>query len=193
MIKDLAVVILAGGSGRRIGGAKPLRLFDGERLIDRALRHAKQWSDAVAVVVRDPRQVQEVSVKVLIDEPGVEGSLGGLVAGLCFARLAGNGLLLAIPADVPFLPVDLPERLSLVIGDLNAALARSGGQLHPVCGLWRTEALVKIDEYLASGHRSLKGFAKLIGFEVADWPNEPIDPFFNVNTSDDLKRAALLI
>ena len=48
------MVILAGGEGSRIGGGKPLMRLAGERLIDRALRTARGWSDLIAVAVRDP-------------------------------------------------------------------------------------------------------------------------------------------
>lgn len=193
MSQNRAVVILAGGQGRRIGGAKPLQLLGGERLIDRALGQARQWSDLVAISVRNAAQVGDVNVEVLIDEPAVDGPFGGLVTALKFAHAARRDLLLTIPADTPFLPVDLSERLTLAMGDCEAALASSGGRLHPICGAWRTSALGKVDEYLASGRRSLKGFAELIGFTAADWPTEPIDPFFNVNTRDDLRRAAELL
>jgi molybdopterin-guanine dinucleotide biosynthesis protein A len=44
--------------------------------------------------------------------------------------------------------------------------------------------------YAASGRRSLKGLAAFIGFAVAGWPAEPVDPFFNINTSSDLAEAA---
>ena len=58
MSEDVAVVILAGGEGTRIGGGKPLRRLAGERLIDHALRTAHGWSNMVAVAVRDPGQME---------------------------------------------------------------------------------------------------------------------------------------
>lgn len=88
MRDDVAVVIFAGGEGRRLGGGKPLTLLDGERLIDRALRHAAQWSDLVAVVVRDPAQVAPLDVRVITDEPEIPGPLAGLASALRFGEKA---------------------------------------------------------------------------------------------------------
>lgn len=189
MRHDVAIVILAGGEGRRIGGGKPLRRLAGERLIDRALRTARNWSDLIAVAVREPEQVEWVNAPVIIDELNIGGPLAGLVAALGFAARSGREFLLTIPADTPFLPSDLLDRLHFEIGKRSCALAASDGRLHPVCGLWRTSAVTRVDDYLAGQRRSIRGFAALIGFCKAEWPSEPFDLFFNINTIDDLARA----
>src|SRR4051794_40722500 len=106
MRSDVAVVILAGGEGSRIGGAKPLRQFAGERLIDHALRYAQQWSDTVAVAVRDPAQVAPLDAPIITDEPNVPGPLAGLISALRFGARASRQFVLTIPADMPFLPAD---------------------------------------------------------------------------------------
>lgn len=190
---DVAVVILAGGEGTRIGGDKPLRTLRGERLIDRALQRARAWSEMVAVSVRESAQVQPVGAPLLTDEPTVGGPLGGLISALEFGRALGCEFVLTIPSDTPLLPGDLLERLIASIGNCDCALASSGRRLHPACGLWRTTALGRIDAYAESGRRSLKGLAELVGFEKAEWPAGPIDPFFNINTPDDLRRAEQLV
>lgn len=186
----VAVVVLAGGAGRRIGGGKPCRVLASKRLIDHALEQARRWSKLVAVAVRDEAQVQPIDAPIVHDEAAVAGPLSGLIAGLKFARREGREFLLAIPADMPFLPTDLLARLSAAIGDRGCALAGSGGQLHPVCGLWRTSALDRIDDYVAAGRRSLRSFAGEIGCAVVEWPTEAEDPFFNINLSTDLAEAA---
>ena len=188
MSSDVAVVILAGGEGRRIGGGKPLRRFGGERLIDRALRQAHRWSGLVAIAVRDPAQVGPVTAR-LIRDIDVPGPLGGLISGLLFARENGCEFLLAIPADMPFLPPDLLDRLHGAIGNHGCALAASGGHLHPVCGLWRSGSVDRAAAYTSAGRRSMKGFAQQVGFACVEWPEGARDPFFNVNTNEQLAEA----
>ncbi len=179
---DLTVVILAGGEGRRIGGGKPLRLLGGRTLLGRAIERARGWTDEVAVAARFAEQVGEPGIAVLPDPPGLEGPLGGLGSALGLARPA----VLTIPCDMPFLPDDLPTRLAAALPGHGAALAASGGHVHPVCGLWRTEALARLRRYAASGRRSLIGFAETIGYAAVAWPG---DPFFNVNSPEDLAEA----
>ena len=189
----IAVVILAGGMGRRIGGQKPLRTLGGERLIDRAQAQAAEWSEIVAVAVRSIGQVEGNALACIRDVDEIEGPLAGLAAALCFAGDSGCEAVLTIPADMPFLPADLRDRLLARIGSAAAAVARSGGRLHPVCGLWKVSASEAIPSYLKSGRRSLKGFAAAIGFEVVDWAHDPLDPFFNINSAEDLADAERLL
>jgi len=190
----IVVAILAGGEGRRIGGEKPQRLLGGQRLIDRAELLARQWSDVVAVVVREPDQIGRATLACIFDEPGLDGPLGGLAAALRFADSGGCEAVLTIPADMPFLPSDLSARLSAEIGNAKAAVARSGGHLHPVCALWSTRWVLEVlPEYVASERRSLKGLAEAVGYAAVDWASEPLDPFFNINSAEDLVQAEQLL
>ena len=190
---NIPVVILAGGRGSRIGGEKPLRLLGGRTLLDRAITLGRQWSEQVAVAAREEAQTGATRTHWIQDEPNVEGPLAGLCAALRFARDGGSVAVLTIAADMPFLPQDLSQQLVRGIGDACAAIARSSGHLHPVCGLWRTSALDMVPDYVASGHLSLRGFAETVGFEAVEWPTDPTDPFFNINSAEDLEMAERLL
>jgi molybdenum cofactor guanylyltransferase len=181
----IAAVLLAGGEGRRIGGAKPLRMFGDRRLIDHALDHARRWGDIVAVAVRGADQLEGIDVPLLVDDPALQGPLAGLVSALNFARVERCQAVLTLPCDMPFLPADLRARLATA--GAPAAIAASGGRCHPVCGLWRVTTLADLPMYAASGRRSLRGFAETTGFVAVEWSGP--DPFFNINTSDDLQAA----
>jgi molybdenum cofactor guanylyltransferase len=189
----IACVVLAGGQGARIGGDKPMRTLAGRSLLARALDHAARWSTDIAVAVRDAGQLAGHAATALADDPAIPGPAAGLVSALRFARKRGADAVLAIAADMPFLPGDLAERLGDRIGEAAAALASSGGQLHPVCGLWRTAVLDQAPDYFAAGRRSLKGLAATVGFVEVDWPVAAVDPFFNVNTMDELAEAERLL
>jgi molybdenum cofactor guanylyltransferase len=187
---SLAVVVLAGGEGRRMGGAKPLRQVGGVSLLSHALRLARQWSPCVAVAVRNADQAGgDAGVPLLLDPPGVAGPAAGLSSGLAFARAAGAELLLTLPCDSPRLPPDLPHRLAAEIGAAAVAVPQSQGRLHPVCALWRTHLAQALPAYLASGRSSLQGFARQCGAAVVEWQVEDgDDPFLNINTPEDLSR-----
>lgn len=189
MNNDVAVVILAGGEGRRIGGDKPLLKLAGERLLDRALRNARRWSNLTAVAVRDSAQVAPVAAPITVDQDDIAGPVAGLLSALRFGTELGRRHVLTIPADMPFLPADLLGRLRKQIGHLGCAMASSNGHAHPVCALWRASALDRAGDYLASSRRSLRGFAELVGYVPVDWAAEPFDPFFNINTAEELAEA----
>ncbi len=177
-----AILILAGGEGQRIGGGKPMRLLGGQTLLDRAIERARGWSDKVALAVRSASQVGGFDVDLLIDRPGLDGPLGGLASAIGLDR----PIVLTIACDMPFLPDDLPDRLAEALPGHGAALAASGGRVHPVCGLWRADALGRLQDYAATGRRSLIGFAETIGYAAVEWPDEV---FFNVNSLKELAEA----
>lgn len=191
---DRVVLILAGGEGRRIGGDKPQRWLAGMRLIDHALRLAARWTDEPVVAARSLAQLGPLDARIIADDPGIEGPLGGLAAGLEHARRTGAARLLAIPADMPFLPDDLADRLAAALdaSDSGAALAQSGGRLYPICALWDVAVADALRAYLATGQRSLRGFADAVGFTAVEWHAAGGDRFLNINDAEGLARAEAL-
>lgn len=186
MRADLVVVILAGGEGRRMDGAKPAAELDGLTLLARVITKARLWSNAPAVAVRDG--VDVAGFQTLTDDPAIQGPLAGLASALAYARREGARHVLTLPCDAPFLPDDLAARLASAIGGAGAAIPASGGRLHPTCGLWRVDKGEALAAYAATGRRSLTGFAETVGSVEVNWAGEP-DPFFNINTAEDLARA----
>ena len=187
---DIAVAVLAGGEGSRIGGGKPLIKLGGRTLVERAFARARSWSATSIVAIRSTEQLGSCNLPWIADAAGIDGPLAGLAAGLEWACRKGAEALLTIPCDMPFLPGDLATRLLDEVGDLGAAVASSGGELHPVCSLWLNAAIDEFPRYCASGRRSLRGFAQHVGFAEVEWPAEPRDPFFNINSPADLAAAA---
>lgn len=191
MINAATIVsaVLAGGEGSRMGGGKQHIMLGGQTLIERAYDRARGWSSATVVAIRSPEQLGSCQLPWVGDVTGIDGPLAGLAAALEWARGQGAAALLTIPCDMPFLPADLPQRLINAIGEFGAAVASSGGNLHPVCGVWRTDSVDEVPAYCLSGRRSLKGFAQHLGFAEVEWPTVTPDPFFNINRPADLVVA----
>lgn len=190
-MRDLLVVILAGGEGQRMGGGKPLRLFRGQSLIAHAFDRARSWSPQVAVSVRSPDQVGPVAAPLVLDDPDIEGPLAGLSAALAYAREEGASRLLTLPCDMPGLPDDLARRLEeALVPGVGAAMAACAGRLHPVCAVWDVAAQAELPAYLATGRSSLRGFAEAVGMAKAVWNDDFAPAFENINTPIDLARLS---
>jgi molybdopterin-guanine dinucleotide biosynthesis protein A len=188
----IVAAVLAGGGGRRIGGRKSERLLLGRPLLRWAVGSAMRQAGKVAIAARgEAPAFQGESVVVLFDNPALAGPLSGLQAALSWAAAENASWLLTLPCDTPFAPDDLTPRLleAATVAEAPVALASSGGALHPACGLWRTDLGVALADYAASGRSSLIGFAESVGYAVADWSMAPCDPFFNINTAEDLAKA----
>jgi molybdenum cofactor guanylyltransferase len=187
---SVPIVILAGGEGRRIGGAKAHQKLGGISLLDHMIAKAKGYGPDVAVAVAADDQLDlPPDLMRLPDKVAGLGPLSALQSALLYAEAKGARHVLLVPCDTPFLPSDLASRLAHAIGDAQAALPVSGEHLHPTCGLWSTTAAAPLSDYVATGRRSLKGFADVLGYVAVDWPEMPDDPFFNINSPDDLAAA----
>lgn len=186
----LAVAVLAGGEGRRMGGVKALRPFRGEPLVAQALRQARRWSELVAVSVREPGQVAGVvDCPLALDRADVPGPLAGLAGALDHAAGLGAELLLTLPVDMPNLPPDLPARLVAVLAPAHGvALPSVAGELQPVCGLWRVGVRDRLAAYAGSGRSSLRGFAADCGLATAAFGPEAAAAFAGANTPEELAR-----
>lgn len=146
----------------------------------------------------DPGRFAFAGLTVLPDEtPGQPGPLAGILAALDWAAGLGAGSVVTAAVDTPFLPADLVQRLRHAAGPSGAAIAASpdaegGMRLHPVFGLWPVAARDDLRARLAAGERKVMFWARMQGAGVAEFPALPFDPFFNINTPDDLKAAERL-
>jgi molybdopterin-guanine dinucleotide biosynthesis protein A len=185
-------VILAGGEGRRMGGAdKALLVLAGESLLSRAVARLEPQVERLAISANgDPARFAGFGLTVLPDARR-QGPLSGLLAGLNWAAAGGADALVTAPVDCPFLPPDLVPRLWLA-GAGGVALAESGGALHPTFGLWPVGLAAPLAAFLASGAKaSVRDFAQAHGMSAASFPDD--GSFENLNTPADLARAAALL
>jgi molybdenum cofactor guanylyltransferase len=126
---------------------------------------------------------------------GSQGPLGGLLAALQ-AMQAGSDWLLLVPCDAPFLPLNLAEQLfiSAATAKTPAALVSHQQQWQPTFSLWHRRLLPELRAaVLQQGQRGLKEFLQTQSVAVQEWENQQPNPFFNINTVDDLAVAAALL
>ena len=189
---DLVAVILAGGDGRRIGGGKPNIRLDGRRLIDRAIDHVAEWRIPARLSVREPGQVYPARLPEVVDDPRIEGPLGGLLGALAWAVAFGARRVITVPCDMPYLPCDLKTRLDAMAVQFDQpAVATSLQRRHPVCSVWPVRCLGPLQTYADSGRRSLNGALERCAAVSVDWSvQDGRDPFYNINTSGDLARVS---
>jgi molybdopterin-guanine dinucleotide biosynthesis protein A len=115
-----------------------------------------------------------------------------LHAVLSHGRANGFDAVLTVPSDSPFLPLNLVARLLDAGARTGAAVGSSGGQTHHLTGLWSTAMAGKLEELLlARKLRRMMDLADVFEIAVADWDTEPVDPFLNINTPEDLALAAV--
>jgi molybdopterin-guanine dinucleotide biosynthesis protein A len=194
-------LLLAGGQSRRMGGGdKALRLIGGVPLLDRVIERMRPQVETLVLNANgDPGRFTSFGLPVVPDSvPDYAGPLAGVLAGLDWTaeHRPDCAYVVSVATDAPFLPRDLVSRLvrGMENSAADLACAASGGQPHPVIGLWPVrlredlrravadETIRKVDVWTAR-HR----------LTIVPFPSEPLDPFFNANRPEDLVTAAALL
>jgi molybdopterin-guanine dinucleotide biosynthesis protein A len=185
-------VLLAGGLARRMGGGdKPLVLLGGRPLLAHVIARLAPQVAALALNANgDPVRFAAFGLPVLADPvPDNPGPLAGVLAGLEHFSAQGIAWVVSVAADTPFIPEDLVARLHTARGAHPIAVACSGGRTQPTVALYATALAADLRAALAAGERKIDRWTARHGKGRADWPADPRDPFFNVNTPEDLAQA----
>jgi molybdopterin-guanine dinucleotide biosynthesis protein A len=190
-------VLLAGGLARRMGGGdKPMRRIGGRTILERVITRLKpQCGEMILNANGDPARFAEFGLPVIADTvENFPGPLAGILAALDWtaANRPDERFILSTAADCPFLPRDLVERLDRARAEQDAqlAVAASGGQSHPVIGLWSVALRDELRRALTvEDIRQVGRWTARYKLATVSWPTEPFDPFFNANTVDDIAEA----
>jgi molybdopterin-guanine dinucleotide biosynthesis protein A len=190
-------LILAGGLARRMGGGDKIMLtIGGTKILDRVLERMRPQCQALILNANgDPARFASTGLTVVPDETqDFAGPLAGVLAGLDWAAAHASVIadVVSVPGDCPFLPRDLVARLHAARAAANKPLAcaQSGHWRHPVVGLWPVALREDLRRALfEEGLRKIEVWTERHGIALAVWPDQPVDPFFNVNTPQDAAMA----
>jgi molybdopterin-guanine dinucleotide biosynthesis protein A len=192
-------LILAGGRSQRMGRNKALVPLGGEPLLGHVVHRLKP--QVSHILLNAEAHWADVFGLPLVEDalPGHQGPLAGVLAGL---RTIASGEpetthLLTVPADSPFFPLDLADRLVEAVTGAHRtiAIATSGDAMHPVFALWPVALADDLADWLGNpDNRRIKAFfarhaTTEIDFAMVETVHGPLDPFFNINTPADLARA----
>ncbi|SDC68939.1 molybdenum cofactor guanylyltransferase MobA [Ruegeria marina] len=202
-------VILAGGLATRMGGGdKGLLTLGGQSLLGHVIdRLAPQVAGLALNANGDPARFAEFGLPVVADTvEGFAGPLAGVLAGLDWAAGQGAESIVTAAADTPFFPRDLVTRLMqaaegqayplvLATTPRTGEELKSGGRVnrHPTFGLWPVALRDDLRAALNDGLRKVVLWTDRHGGREVLFPAEPFDPFFNVNTPEDLALAETLL
>ncbi|WP_113910687.1 molybdenum cofactor guanylyltransferase MobA [Roseovarius dicentrarchi] len=186
-------IILAGGRATRMGGGdKGLLPLGRSTLLEHVLdRIAPQVAATALNANGDPQRFARFGLPVLADPVGgYVGPLAGVLAGLDWAAKEGAETIVSVAADTPFFPCDLVARLVLAAEGMQAplALAATPDGRHPTFGLWPVALRDDLRGALQGGLRKVVQWTDAHNAATAMF-DDGGDPFFNVNTPEDLANA----
>ncbi|MEO1346635.1 MAG: molybdenum cofactor guanylyltransferase MobA [Pseudomonadota bacterium] len=190
-------VILAGGLATRMGGGdKGLLPLGQTTILSHVIERLEPQVAGMALNANgDPARFSELGLPILADSlPGFLGPLAGVLAGLDWAQGEGADSIVTVAADTPFFPCDLVPRLQLASeGMANPlVLARTPDGRQPTFGLWPVALRDDLRAALQDGLRKVVLWTDRHGGRTAMF-DDPGEPFFNVNTPEDLAHAGTLL
>lgn len=182
------------------GGNKALCLLAGETLLARVLTRLRPQCGAVAINANgDAGQFAGYGLPVIADSfAGFAGPMAGVLAAMEWAARNGAESVVSVSVDTPFLPLDLVARLREAGGRGGVSIASSpdaDGRLrdHPTCALWPVALVGELRAALVAGQRRIGQFATTRDPGRAIFGSDPVDPFLNMNTPEDIRLAATLV
>jgi molybdopterin-guanine dinucleotide biosynthesis protein A len=188
-------VVLAGGLARRMGGGdKGLVTLHGRPILDHVLERLAPQVDRIVINANgDPGRLAAYDLPIVADAiEGFAGPLAGVLAGMQWAARNDAEWVVTAATDTPFFPRDLVDRFRQAVADKGAdmACAASGGRHHPVFGLWPVALRADLSRAMtADGVRKVDLWTARHRIAVAEFADQPYDPFFIVNRPEDVAEA----
>jgi len=203
MDQNIAGIILAGGQSRRMGGGdKTLLALGGRSLLDHVVKRLVPQVGPLALSANgDPARFAGFGLPVLADTvEGYAGPLAGILTGIEWASIACDAVV-TVAGDTPFFPKSMVERLAAAAATKRGAIAvaSSGGRRHPTFALWPLGLHDALRRFLVDeDNRRVSTFIDRHDVVEVEFPmlasgEQQIDPFFNINTPDDLAIAERLL
>jgi molybdopterin-guanine dinucleotide biosynthesis protein A len=181
-------VVLAGGSGRRIGGSKPMVELDGRPMLHYPLAVLHAVLGEVVVMCKEHTPLPDLGGMAPVwCEPEEEfHPLIGIAAAL---RSAGKDVLVC-GSDMPLITPEVVAAIASAEAPAGALaiVPRAADRLQPLCALYRIGALETLDA-MAPGERVTDVVGRLDP-HVLDFADA--DAFFNVNVPEDVLQASAL-
>lgn len=194
-------VVLAGGLARRMGGGdKSLQSLGGRPILRHILERLSPQVDGVILNANgDPARFASFGLPVAGDAvEGFVGPLAGVLSGLVWARNNRPGItdIVTVPGDGPFLPRDLVVRMVAERDAAGAdlACAVSADQAYPVIGLWPVRLIEDLRQAVVDEDiRKVDRWTARHKLVQVAFSTQPVDPFFNANTPEELAEAGRLL
>ncbi len=186
--------VLAGGKSQRFGEDKSQVKLGDKLLIDYILPEIIDEFNEVLVVSNNQINFKESKKISLIEDFKKDlGPLGGVLTAMKWVKDNNKDYqwISTFPVDTPFFKnqilKDFLNKINIDEGKLF--FIKSNNTRHNIFGLWSLDLMDKLEEDLDKGERKVEIWANSIGVKNINMKFENKDPFFNINTKEDLKKA----
>ena len=195
---NILPVVLAGGKSKRFGEDKSQVKLGEKILIDYILSELIDEFKEVLIVANDPiKHLSSDNIIKIEDFKKNLGPLGGVYTSMRWAKDKNKSYkwIASFPSDTPFFNKSIFNSFLKKINEKESELffMRCNEKRHNIFGLWSIDLIDQLEKDLETGSRKVENWANKIGVKTINMTFEKEDPFFNINTKEDLKKAEKII
>ena len=187
-------VVLAGGKSQRFGQDKSQVKLNGKILIDYILSEIiDEFKETLIVTNQSISFMSSKKITVIEDFKKGLGPLGGVLSAMKWIKDNNKeySWISTFPADTPFFT---KKELKIFYSDIKIEdnklfFIKDKDTRHNIFGLWSLDLMDQLETDLYNGERKVEIWANSIGVSTVNIEYKNINPFFNINTIDDLEKA----
>jgi molybdenum cofactor guanylyltransferase len=197
-LNNILSVVLAGGKSQRFGRDKSQVKLDNKLLIDYILNVVVGEFNETLIVANEPiKFMQSKKISIVKDFKNGLGPLGGVLSAMKWVKEKNKKYkwISTFPTDTPFFT---KKELKFFYENINfneskLFFIKNQNTRHNIFGLWSLDLMEELEADLLKGERKVELWAESIGVKIVNIDYKKIDPFFNINTEEDLKKAIKII
>ena len=186
--------VLAGGKSERFGEDKSQVKLEGKLLIDYILSEIIDEFKEILVVSNNQIKFKHSDkISVIEDLKKDQGPLGGVFTAMKWIKEKNKNYkwISTFPVDTPYFKREILQNFlsEINLEESNLFFIKSNQTRHNIFGIWSIDLMEKLEEDLNNGERKVEVWANKVGVKVINMKFINKDPFFNINTKDDLEKA----
>ena len=187
-------VVLAGGKSKRFGEDKSQVKLKGKLLIDYILSEIiDEFNETLIVANQNINFIQSSKISLIKDFKEGQGPLGGVLSAMKWIKENKKkyNWISTFPVDTPFFTKKVLKSFykNIKIDEGKLFFIRSKETRHNIFGLWSVDLMDQLESDLIKGDRKVELWANSMGVKTINIEYQNIDPFFNINTKEDLEIA----
>jgi molybdopterin-guanine dinucleotide biosynthesis protein A len=197
-LNNILSVVLAGGKSKRFGEDKSQVKLGEKLLIDYILSQLiEEFKEVLIVTNNSIKNISSDKITKINDLKKDLGPLGGILSAMRWVKDNKKTYqwIASFPADTPFFKIDIYKNFLNRINKKESELffIKSNEKRHNIFGLWSIDLIDQLEKDLENGSRKVEKWANEIGVKTINMTFEKKDPFFNINTREDLEKAKKII
>tara|TARA_B110000438_G_scaffold13529_1_gene13082 strand:+ start:24 stop:644 length:621 start_codon:yes stop_codon:yes gene_type:complete len=191
--------ILAGGKSKRMGEDKLFVKLNNKTLIEHTINKVRKHFKKLIIVTNNDNEFFKKNNYTIVKDC-ITGQLGPLVGILTTMKWAKENYpncswVATFPCDTPFFPESIISKFIEESKKKESLIlcASSHGRKHNIFGLWSLDLYDKLYNDLVNNKvRKVQDWTKVNNIKNLEFKFKDYDPFFNINTVEDLEIAKKL-